>query len=132
MANTTPILTKPYQTSVYERDEYIIRVLFGSAVITSYRSLAATIVRNSAGNYTVTLPTTYEELTDFDGSYLLCAAGVVYFAVVKTSTVTTNGQFVFEIRTEAGTATDPAAGDKMSFVIGASLSPLNSKFAVTV
>jgi hypothetical protein len=50
------------------------------------------------------------------------------FAVIKTSAIDTAGTVVIEIRTEAGTATDPASGDAMVFVLSASSDIGNTKY----
>ena len=125
-----PDLPSSIRCNVYEEDIFKIRVLFGSSAITSYRAKDATITRNSAGNYTVQLcgGRTYEELVDFKGAFTLHAAGAHLFWSVKTSTIDTDGSFVVECRTEAGTATDPASGDKVTLMVTASSNVLNQKF----
>lgn len=93
-------------------------LMFGASVLTSYKSKHLTIVRNSAGNYTVTLPRTYAYRTGFRWGWAKCAAGAVYFPVILTSTPDTasasgGGTFIVETRTEAGVATDPASGNEL-------------------
>jgi hypothetical protein len=123
-----PDLTTSGKSSVYDEHTFKLRVLFGSSAITSYRSKDVTIARNGAGNYTLQLPKTYEELVDFKGSLILHAAGQHLFFSVKTETLSTDGTCVVEARTAAGTATDPASGDKATLTISASSNPLNTKF----
>lgn len=123
-----PLLAPAGLSNVYDEHVYKLRVLFGSTAITSYRSKDATIVRNSAGNYTITLPKTYEAVTGFSANYTLCAAGAVYFGVIKTSAIDTAGAVVVEMRTEAGTATDPASGDAICFTLGVSSDITNTKY----
>lgn len=113
--------------NVYEEHLYKLRVLFGSSVVTSYKSKDATLVRNSAGNYTITLPKAYGELTSLTGTFL-DASGAILFFVGVTDTIATDGKLIVEARTETGVATDPASGDKLFIQIGVSDSPLNAKF----
>lgn len=122
-----PVLCPEHQTNVYGDVEYKLRILFGASVITSYRSLHAAIVRNSAGNYTITLPTNYNEITSFTWGFQ-DASGAILFAVIRSETIQTNGQMVVEIVTETGTATDPTSGDKLFLDIGVSKDTLNDKF----
>lgn len=93
-------------------------LVFGAAVLSSYKTKHLTIARNSPGNYTVTLPRTYSRRTGFRWGWGKCAAGAVLFPVILTSTPdsassTGGGTFVVELRTGAGTATDPASGDEL-------------------
>jgi hypothetical protein len=122
-----PDLPTSQRCNVYEEDTYKLRVLFGSGAITSYRSKDATISRNSAGNYTVTLPCIYEEITGFTGHFL-DASGAILFFVITSSSVDTDGTVVVEARTESGTATDPTSGSYGYLSLSVSKNSLNSKF----
>lgn len=122
-----PQLVPAGQSNVYDEHTYKLRVLFGSSVITSYRSKDATIVRNSAGNYTITLPKNYEEIVGFGGSFI-DASGAVLFWVIASSTMGTDGKVIVEVRTEAGTATDPTTGDVGLLALDVSSDYLNQKF----
>jgi len=93
-------------------------LVFGASVLSSTKTKHLTVVRNSAGNYTVTLPRVYARRTGFRWGWGKCAAGAVYYPVILTSTPDTasssgGGTFVVEIRTEAGVATDPASGNEL-------------------
>lgn len=116
------------RTNVFTEHEYKVRATFGSSVVTSYRGKDVTFVRNSAGNYTVTLPQTYEELTDFDMGFLQ-ASGAILQGCVVSHTLSTNGQLIIEVRNASGTATDPATGSVGFMDICVSQDVLNSKFA---
>ena len=118
-------------SNVYEECLFRVRVTFGSSVVASYKAKDVTFARNSAGNYTVTLPKTYREITEFSAG-IQDASGAVLFGVITSETVATDGKIVVEIRTEAGTATDPADGDKLFLSIGVSSSVSNDRYSVTV
>lgn len=105
-------------------------ILFGSSVITSYKGRNLTFARNSAGNYTVTLPRIYRLLVGAAFSFI-DASGAVLFGVVTTDSVATDGTFIFEVRTEAGTATDPVSGDKLICKFEVTNDPFND-LTVTV
>lgn len=122
-----PQLAPPARTNVFTEDLYKVRVTFGSAAVASVRAMGCTFARNSAGNYTLTLPKAYNEITDFSYGFL-DASGAILFATVRSSTVTTDGKLVIEVVTETGTATDPTSGDVLYLTVGASADVVNNSF----
>lgn len=119
MAAYEPDLS-PAGRSNYPSSEQTFKVtlVFGSSVLASYKSKHLTVVRNTNGKYTITLPRTYASRTGFRWGWGKLAAGAVYFPVILTSSQATasstgGGTFVVETRTESGTATDPASGDEL-------------------
>jgi hypothetical protein len=98
---------------------------FGSSVLSTVQTREiVSIVRNSAGNYTVTLPRIYRQLVEVRFS-LIDAAGALIFPVVRTNSVDSAGTLVFELCTETGTATDPDSGSKGMLVVAVSNDPFN-------
>lgn len=97
---------------------------FGSSVLSTVQTREMTVARNSAGNYTVTLPRIYRQLVEVRFG-LIDAAGAVIFPVVRTNSVDTAGTLVFELVTETGTATDPDSGSKGMLVVSVSNDPFN-------
>ncbi len=127
-----PNMAGPSQSNTYDVHKYIGRMVFGSSDLTLASSYMkdCTVARNSAGNYTITLPKTYSNLIDFRGSFTKDASGAILFWVGVTDTIATDGKLIIEARTEAGTATDPTSGDTATWVLEVSDSPLNTKFAL--
>ena len=128
MTQYQPNLFADIQTNVDGERHFRVRILFGSSVVTSYRSKDVTVTRNSAGNYTLQFPKTYEEIVGFTFG-MQDASGAILFWVITSETIQTNGQMVVECRTEAGTATDPTSGDKalLHFVLSDSI--INQQYA---
>lgn len=82
------------------------------------------ITRTTNGTYKITLPRIYRTLVGFHVG-LIDAAGAVYFPVVATNSVDSDGTLTFEMRTEAGTATDVDNGSKMLVRVEVSNDPFN-------
>ncbi len=120
------------RSNVPGKQTFHVKLTFGSSVLTSYKGKYMTVARNSAGNYTITFPRPYRELVNFRAGWLKCAAGAVYFPVILTNSIDTDGTVVVEIRTEAGTATDPASGNIIALVFDVTLDVLNDDGTVTV
>lgn len=98
---------------------------FGSSALSTVQTREITsIVRNSAGNYTITLPRIYRQLVEVR-FMLIDASGALIFPVVATNSVDTAGTLVLELRAEAGTATDPDNGSKGMLVVAVSNDPFN-------
>lgn len=96
---------------------FYAKITFGTNVISTVQTREITsIARNTNGNYTITLPRTYRLLVEVRAT-LTDAAGALYFPVVTTDSVGTDGTFVLEFRTEAGTATDIDNGSKVTLAI---------------
>lgn len=132
MAKRVPDLVPPGRTNMYGEHVFRLVALFGSAVLTSYVGKHLTFARNSAGNFTLTLPDTYAEITGL--SWMMSdASGAILFPVLVTDAVTTGasgGTIIFETRTEAGTATDPTDGSKLWLTVAVSKDELNTTITV--
>ena len=78
----------------------------------------STLVRNSAGNYTLTLQDPYYKFLDFsvvfENGGTLAAAPVVDLQTISVGT-STGGTVRFVCRNYSGTATDPDNGSTMYF-----------------
>lgn len=123
-----PQHTKGPMSNVYDERVFRAVLLFGSSVLTSFFGKDLAFARNSAGNYTLTLPRSYARITHLSFT-MQDASGAILFAVAVTDTVSTDGKLIFELRTEAGTATDATSGDKLFLSIGVSNDVLNDQYA---
>ena len=126
-----PVLAQPPKSNVYDEELFRLVVVFGAAVLASYFGKDLVLVRNSAGNFTLTLPQPYRRLTSLSGMFR-DATGAVFFPVLVTNAVDTTGTLIFETRTEAGVATDPATGDELYLTVGVSRNVLNDEYVTTV
>jgi hypothetical protein len=125
-----PLLCPEAQTNAYGVHEYFTRLTFGSSTVSSYFGGCGLVVaRNSAGNFTLTLPKAYRTLLGFSWAFQ-DASGAILFAVITSETLDTDGKIIVETRTEAGTATDPTSGDKLFLSLKVSSDYLNDKFVV--
>lgn len=98
---------------------------FGSSVLSTVQTREiSSIARNSAGNYTITLPRIYRQLVEVR-FMLIDASGALIFPVVSSNTMSTDGKVILELRSEAGTATDPDNGSKGMLVVAVSNDPFN-------
>jgi len=80
-------------------------------------SFISGIVRNSAGDYTITLRDTWARLLQFDVTFLVSAsAPAAPNFRVKTNNITT-GSLTVVFANSAGTATDPANGEVIFMAI---------------
>jgi len=111
-------------TNWVELQKFYAKLTFGASSVTSVQTRDLAVSRVSAGKYQVTLPTTYRMLCDFSAT-LVDPVGAVVFAVVQSETVATDGKLVFELRTEAGTATDPDSGSQLLLSVTVSDHPMN-------
>lgn len=125
-----PVLCSEAQVNAYGVNEFYVVLTLGAASISTYfggcQVLAA---RNSAGNYTITLPKNYRTLLLFSGG-VQQASGATLQTFVVSETIGTDGKVVIESRIAAGTATDPAAGNKLFVKFVVSSDYLNDKFQV--
>lgn len=112
------------QTNVPDEVRFHARLTFGSSVLTSYKGKYVTVARNSAGNYTITLPKVYRALVGFSAGFV-SPSGAVLGVVVDTSTIATDGKVVIETRS-GGTATDPTSGDRLLLTIDVTDSALET------
>ncbi len=117
-------------TNIFEEHVYKIRAVFGSASALTYRSKDASIATTTSTTFTITLPMTYAEITEFHvGRFSATGTdGLEY--IITTNNVATDGTVVLtSISTNsAGTATAPASGDVIYITLGVSQSDLNSRF----
>lgn len=123
-----PLMAGDVMSNVYDEKSFKVRITFGSSVVASYRSKDVTVARNSAGNYTLTFPKTFWEVSHFSHGFI-DASGAILFAVIRTNSITTAGTLVIETVTETGTATDPTSGDTLFLEFCLSDNTLNDKFA---
>lgn len=125
-----PVLLAEAQCSAYSVGDYFIVPTFGAASITTYfGGCQAVIVRNSAGNYTITFARNYRTLLGFSGGFQIASGATLEWHVVS-ETLATNGQMIVEARVAAGTATDPAAGNKGFLRVAVSNDYMNDKMQV--
>lgn len=121
-----PDLYAGIQTNTPDESRFHVRLKFGSAVLTSYVAKAGvTVARNSAGNYTVTLPKRYRALVEFTHGFV-SPSGAVLGVAVDTANVAGDGTLIVETRSGA-TATDPTDGDKLLLTFGVTDSALEPR-----
>lgn len=120
------------RSNVPGKQTFHLKLTFGSSVLTSYKGKYMVAARNSAGNLTITFPRPYRELVHFRAAWIKYAAGAVYFPVILTNSIDTDGTIVLETRTEAGTATDPATGNILSLAFDVTLDVLSDDGTVTI
>lgn len=126
-SGTKPLLAGEKQYTGFELVEYGGYVAITAAgAISSQRNKPASISRTAAGKYTCTLPASYSYLHGFTLTPKSATATAVLFGVVvSTANLASAGTFTFEIRTEAGTCTDPTDGDGFFWTATVSDSTLN-------
>lgn len=120
-----PLLSGKETTNFVGVQKLTVIVTFGSTSVSAVQTREIkSFVRNSAGNYTVTLPRIYRTLVGIRGSWVR-STGATLQADVKTNNVSTAGTLVLESRVAAGTATDPTSGDKLMLEILVANEPFN-------
>jgi hypothetical protein len=124
-----PSLAAAAKSNVYDEELFRAVVTFGASAVSSVWGKDITFARNSAGRYTLTLPQLYRRLTHVSLVFQ-DATGVIFLPVVDEDNVATAGTVVFEVRTETGTASDPASGDKLFVTVGVTRNVLNDGFTV--
>jgi hypothetical protein len=79
----------------------------------------ASVVRNSAGNYTITLQDTYIDLLMLDViiQNATAPAAPSFRIVSQTVSAAATKAIVIQFATSAGTATDPGSGERILFAI---------------
>ncbi len=132
MAYEPDLFPSQGRSNVAGKQTFRVKVTYGSSAITSYKGKHLTVADTSAGKMTITFPRPYRELVNFRAGWLACAAGAVYFPVILTNNIATDGTVIVETRTEAGTATDPASGDILSLEFDVSLDVVNDDGTVTL
>lgn len=125
-----PIMDGAPATNVYEEHVYKIRATFAASSELTYRSKNATIAKTTTTTFTITLPQTYAEITEFSVGQK-CAASVIPLQyAITTNNVATDGTIVLTTKESAvsGAATAPASGDVVYITLGVSQHPLNDRF----
>ncbi len=102
-------------------------VVYGTTSVASYKGKNLTITRPNAGQLKIVLPRSYARRVGFTANWGKYAAGAVYIPVILTDSCTNaaDPHFIIETRTETGTATDPASGNELDFVLSVTLDALN-------
>lgn len=133
MASREPALFPSQgRCNVANKHTYRVEVTYGASAVTSYRGREITLADTSAGKMTITFPRTYRSIEGFRWGWTSCAAGAVLFPVILTDDVDDTGTVIVETRTEAGTATDPASGDKLILEFDLSYDILNDAPVTTL
>lgn len=125
---TEPILAPAGEQNAYGTHTFHVRATFGSGAVASYRSKDATFARSTTGTFTVTLPKAYREIVSFGGGFKDATGAPLTLVISDESTLGTTGVVTFESRVAAGTATDPASGDKLYLSLTVSCDTLNDSF----
>lgn len=123
-----PLMAEPARPNVYEEEIFHIRATFGASSAVTYRSKDATIAKTTTTTFTVTLPQTYAEITQFHVGRKAAAAVAGLEYIITTNNVATDGTLVLTSIVAAGTATAPASGDVIYVTIGVSRNKLNDSF----
>ena len=109
---------------------YKLRVTFGAGSTLTYRSKGASIAKTTTTTFTITLPQSYNEITEYSvGRFAATGTdGLEY--IITTNNVATTGTIVLtSISTNsAGTATAPASGDIIYISLGVSRDVLNNRY----
>ena len=112
------------RSNVPGRQTLFLEVTYGTGAPASFWGKDMAVADTAQGKITVTLPRPYRKLTGFRWGWKSIAAGAVYFPVILTNNIATDGTLVIETRTEAGTATDPVSGDVLGLEFDVSLDAL--------
>lgn len=118
-------------SNVPGKETFHLKVFYGASAPATYYGPGLVVETTATGKITVTFPRSYRRLIGFRAGYALCAAGAVLFPVILSSTITTDGKLIIETRLAAGTATDPANGDHITYEFDVS-NDLISDGSVTV
>lgn len=96
-----------------------MQVSFGSTgapTLVQGSSFVSSIVRNSAGDYTITLRDAYNRLMGMDQRFLNTAAPAAPGMWIKSQAVATS-KTIGIVFNAAGTPTDPASGENVYLII---------------
>lgn len=125
-----PVLGGKALSNVATEHVYKIRATFGASSAVTYRSKDATIAKTTTTTFTITLPQSYAEITDFSVGQK-CAASVIPLQyAITTNNVATDGTIVITTKETAasGAATAPADGDVAYITLGVSRDVLNDRY----
>ena len=73
----------------------------------------ASVVRNSAGNYTITLNDIYVDMYSLHVNFLNAAGAGVAYVYIVSQAVSTAKTVVFQCKDLSGAAVDPSSGTEM-------------------
>jgi hypothetical protein len=121
MAYEPDLFPSQGRSNIAGKVTYHVGITYGSSAVASYYGKHVTVADTATGKMTITLPRSYGKLTGFRWGWTKCAAGAVYFPVILTNNIATDGTLVVETRAEAGTASDPASGDELFLEFDVSL-----------
>jgi len=121
-----PLLDGKAHLNVYEEQQFVARVVFGSTSIASYKGKDVDIVRLGAGQYRWTLPKAYREVLRWEHGWVRASGAILQARIISMDL--TAGTVTFETVVNAGTATDPTSGDELKLVLGVTENYLNDKF----
>lgn len=127
MSGYQPSLQAPAMSNVFDEEIFRLVATFGTASISSVFGKDVTLARNSTGNYTLTLPQPYRRITSISAIFQ-DATGATLSLVLVSETIATDGKAVFEARVAAGTATEPATGDKLFLSVGVTRNSANDRY----
>ena len=106
---------------------------YGSSAIASAKGRFLAVEDTDAGKMTITFPTPFRRLSGFRWGWKKHADGAaVFYPVVLTDTLSTDGKLVVVTRTEAGTATDPTSGDVLGLEFDVTDDILDDEGSITV
>ena len=128
-----PIMDGRVATNVDGEHTFKIRATFGASSAVTYRSKDATMAKAGTGQWTITLPKPYAEITKFScGWFRADSQTTLSMQLVTISDVGVGGTVTIEALGPAtGTATDPASGDVAYIEIGVSVSTVNDHYTGT-
>lgn len=117
-------------TNVSTEHVYKIRCTFGATSTVTYRSKGATIEKTTTTTFTIRLPQSYNEITDFSVGQKAAASVIPLAYNITTNNVATDGTIVLTSceTAAAGTATAPASGDVIYITLGVSRDVLNNRY----
>lgn len=117
-------------TNVSTEHVYKIRATFGVSSAVTFRSKAATIEKTTTTTFTIRLPQSYAEITDFSVGKLAAASVIPLDYVITTNNVAVDGTIVLTSKETAvsGAATAPASGDVIYISLGVSRDVLNNRY----
>ncbi len=117
-------------TNVSTEHVYKIRATITGSGTLTYRSKEGSIAATTSTTFTITLPQTYAEITDFSVGQKAAASVIPLDYAITTNNVATDGTIVLTSRETAvsGAATAPATGDVLYITLGVSRDVLNNRY----
>ncbi len=109
---------------------YKIRATFAASSAVAYRSKGASIAKTGTAVWTVTLPQSYAEITEFSVGQVAAVNVIPLAYSITTNNVAVDGTIVITAKETAasGAATEPAVGDVAYITIGVSRDVLNNRY----